>query len=180
MEFEARLRDCYPDVVRFARGLTGDPDEGDDLLQDALLKAWQGYGRLRDPSRFRFWLLRIIGNVHRSRLRRRRWRNLFGLEAGRDIPAEQQLGYEDRTWVRQALHRLPREQQEALILHEVVGLSVDETSQVQGVTPSAVKSRLARGRRGLRERLTRSESPANRPTDLTAPVEPKAAILTKE
>ena len=174
MTFETQLQTCYQDLVCFARALAGTGDEGDDLLQDALLKAWQGYSRLRDPGRFRAWALSIITNTHRSRLRRQRWRHWLSLEAVRSLAVPQDMGYEDRRMIREALHRLPLEQQEALVLHEVVGLSVEEIAGVQHVSASGVKSRLARGRSRLRRLLApraAARTPQLRPVASVPPVE---------
>lgn len=160
MSFEEQLKPLYLDAVRFARGLAGSEPDGDDLLQDALVRAWRAYPRLRDPSRFRFWLLRIIRNTHRSRARKAMLRRWFSLDRAADIPAQEGIAFEEKEVVRQALARVPRRQREALVLFEVVGMSTDEIAGLQGVTTSAVKSRLARGRVNLRriyENLTREE-----------------------
>jgi RNA polymerase sigma factor (sigma-70 family) len=153
--FEEQLEGVYADAVRFARGLAGSPADGGDLLQDALVRAWRGYPRLRDPARFRFWLLRIIGNAHRSWARRRALRRWLALEAARDVPAESGIDFAEKDAVRQALLKLPRDQRETLVLFEVLGLSVVEIAEIQAHSPSAVKSRLSRGRARLREHYQR-------------------------
>ncbi len=160
MEFEERLREVYADAMRFARGLTGSATDGDDLLQDALVRAWKAYPRLRDRDRFRGWLLKIISNAHRSGERRKRLKRWLTLDFAAAVTAPAPLALEEKEVVRLALGRLPRAQREALVLFEVLGMSVQEICHFQGTSPSAVKSRLSRGRAALRNqymRLSREE-----------------------
>lgn len=151
MSFEEQLTLVYPDILRFARGLAGSVTDGDDLLQDALMQALTAYPGLRDRNRFRFWMLRIISNRHRSLLRKRRLKQWLTLEAIWNLPAPTSLPFEEKEAVRQALAELPREQRESLVLFEIVGLSVTEIADMLEVSASAVKSRLSRGRHKLRE-----------------------------
>ncbi len=105
----------------------------------------------RTPGQFKFWLLKIIRNAHRNRARKARVRKWLSLDRAAEVPAHEGIAFEEREAVRQALRRVPRPQREALVLFEVVGMSVDEIARLQGVTTSGVQSRLARGRVRLRE-----------------------------
>jgi len=151
MGFEEELDRVYLDAVRYARGLEGSETDGDDLLQDALIRAWRAYPRLRNPGQFKFWLLKIIRNAHRNRARKARIRRWLSLDRAADVPAREGIAFEEKEAVRQALKGVPRQQREALVLYEVVGMSIEEIARLQGVTVSGVKSRLARGRVRLRE-----------------------------
>lgn len=151
MGFEDQLKTVYLDAVRYARGLAGSATEGDELLQDALVRAWRAYPRLRNPGQFRFWLLKIIRNAHRSRAAKAKIRKWVSLESASEIPAPEGITFEEKEAVRQALACVPRNQREALVLFEVLGMSVEEIARLQGVTTSGVKSRLARGRVKLRD-----------------------------
>lgn len=155
MKFEEQLKAVYPDAVRFARGLTGSETDGDDLLQDALMRAWRAYPRLRDPGRFKYWLLKIIRNAHRSRARKTVLRHWLSLNGAGDVPEPQGIEFEEKEAVRQALRKVPRPQREALVLFEVLGMSIEEIAGIQDGTASAVKSRLSRGRARLREAYER-------------------------
>ncbi|MBN1826415.1 MAG: RNA polymerase sigma factor [Candidatus Eisenbacteria bacterium] len=158
-EFEERLSEIYPGAMRFARGLEGSETDGDDLLQDALLRAWRAYPKLRDPDRFPAWLYAIIRNTHRSRARKRAIRRWISLDHAAERPAPEGIPFEEKDAVRRALARLPLPEREAILLYEVVGMPVSGVARHQGVTESAVKSRLARGRERLRktyERMNRA------------------------
>jgi RNA polymerase sigma-70 factor (ECF subfamily) len=153
--FETSLQNCYQEMVRFARSLTRSPMAADDLLQDSLIRAWRGRKRIEDPDKFRVWLFTIIRNTFRSQRRRHWWKRMTGLEAATLLPAETGLPYEEKELVRMALQTLPPIQREAVILFEVVGLSIAEITQVQHAGESAVKSRLSRGRQRLRRAYLR-------------------------
>lgn len=138
----AELRAC-------ARRLCRSSADGDDLFQEAALRALGKIDMLDSEEAFRSWFYRVLLSVHRNRVKRGFWGRLVPL--GDQEPAAEastDLGGAER--VRLALARLPAEQREAIVLHDIQELSVDEIADVQGVSPSAVKSRLVRGRRRLR------------------------------
>jgi len=151
-------------AVAFARGLCRSRSDGDDLLQEAVLRALTKLDGLRDDGAFRVWLYRIVISVHRNRCRRAFWRRLipFG-DAGDDVPADATPAAADfRTtpWspaaaeashrARRALAALPAAQREAIVLFEIEGWLVEEIAELQRISASAVKSRLARGRARMR------------------------------
>src|SRR6266403_2761779 len=59
-EFEARLAECGPLAFRVARGILRNDADAEDVAQEALLRAYRRFDRLRDPMRFRGWLVRIV------------------------------------------------------------------------------------------------------------------------
>lgn len=151
MNFETLLRPVYPDLVRYARAMTGSRADGDDLLQDVVIKAWKSFPKLRDKDRFYPWMLQILRNTFRSNLRRNWLRNWLPLDHADILAAESGLAYEEKELVRLALQALPVKQREAVVLYEVLGNTVEEIATIQNVSLSAAKSRLSRGRLKLRE-----------------------------
>jgi RNA polymerase sigma-70 factor (ECF subfamily) len=151
------LKPVYPDAVRLARAMAGSAVDGDDVLQDALMRAWKAYPYLRDKQLFKPWLLKIIGNSCRSWQRRRKLKNWVSLDFARGRPAPQGRDLEHCDLVRKALQALPPDQREAVVLFELTGASLEEVTTIQGVSLSAVKSRLARGRIRLKDRLLQLE-----------------------
>jgi RNA polymerase sigma-70 factor (ECF subfamily) len=139
-----------------ARRLARVSDEGDDLLQDAVLRAHARLDTLRDETRFRAWFFAILLSIHRSRSRRSFWRRFLPLGetlAGGAEPATVPPGDDERRRAiraRVALARLPAVQREAIVLHDVEGFPVEEVAAMQGASVPAVKSRLSRGRERLR------------------------------
>ena len=146
-------------AVQTARRLGRSVDDGDDLFQEALLRAFEKLHTLREEPRFRSWFYAVLLSVHRNRCRRHFWRRFLSLDGEREkgfdpkgMDAREQT--EDRRGAERAsraLAGLPPVQREALILFELDGFSIEEIADLQDCTISAVKSRLARGRERLRQ-----------------------------
>jgi RNA polymerase sigma-70 factor (ECF subfamily) len=152
--FQRLLEPVHDRAVAFARGVCRSRSDGDDLMQEALLRALDKLPSLRDDGAFRFWLYRVIISVHRNRYKRSFWRRLLPLEIEPAAPERnQEVGAVERA--RLALAELPHEQREAIVLFEIEGWKVEEIAEVLGVSISAVKSRLVRGRERLRTIYTR-------------------------
>lgn len=154
-----------------ARRLGRSHAEGDDLFHDAVVRAHRKLHTLRDEARFRSWFFAVLLSVHRNRTRRGFWRRFLHLDdvvaSGREPAGEDGWVREDRRFradrAARALARLPVEQRQAVVLHDIDGFSMEEIATMQGVTVSAVKSRVSRGRERLRqcyERWSRRESAA--------------------
>ena len=155
------LEPIHRQAVATARRLSRSVHDGDDLYQEAVVRAYHKLNDLRDESRFRSWFYAVLLSMHRSSVRRPR----------RDsVPIEDMLGHRDEPvgvdgtkWdderrraerAARALGGLPPVQREAIVLHDLEGFLVEEIAEMQGVTLSAVKSRLTRGRELLRRFYT--------------------------
>ncbi len=159
--FRRLVEPVHDRVLGFARSLCRSVVEGDDLFQEAMLLAFRKLDALRDEAAFRPWLYRIVISVHRSHCRRAFWRRLIPIgEAAHVDDDEAEHLYRSDGWTvdaaeanrraRNALGKLGAAQREAIVLFEIEGWLVDEIAVLQGVSVSAVKSRLARGREQLR------------------------------
>lgn len=141
-----------------ARRLCRQTDEGNDLLQEAILRAFDKLHTLRDEERFRSWFYAVLLSVHRTRTRRSFWKRFLSLDGRREEgfdpvggdlrrQAEDDAGAERAA---RALALLPDVQREAVVLFELEGFSIEEIAALQTSSIPAVKSRLARGRERLR------------------------------
>ena len=139
-------------ALAFARCLCRSRADGDDLFQESLVRALAKLETLRDDNAFRHWLYRVIVSVHRNRCRGAFWRRLVPL-GDRDVAGEDLSRGADRA--RAALSTLPAEQRETIVLFEIEGWQIDEIAALHGVSASAVKSRLVRGRDRLRAFYTK-------------------------
>jgi RNA polymerase sigma-70 factor (ECF subfamily) len=161
--FRGLLEPVYAQALAFARHISSSSSDGDDLFQEALIRALGKLDRLRDEAAFKPWLYRIVITVHRNRCRRAFWKRFIplGTVASSDEPAAHVSGdYRVADWspdaaeaarrARDALASLAPAYREAIVLFEIEGWQVDELSTLLGVSQSAVKSRLARGRAQLR------------------------------
>jgi len=155
----------------------GSEDEARDVAQEAFLKAYRALESFKREARFSTWLYQIATNLCRDRLRRRRTRaavSLEELEEAGPVIVETRPGAHERLLqmdlaraVRRAVHALPEEQREVVILKEYQGLTFLEIAQSLDVPVSTVKTRLYRGLGQLRLRLEREgiggESPVPAP-----------------
>jgi RNA polymerase sigma-70 factor (ECF subfamily) len=159
----ALLTPIHAQAATTARRLGRSADDGDDLFQEAVLRAHARISGLRDDASFRPWFFAVLLSVHRNRSRRSFWSRfvpwdaseppdgISGVAENRDLEEERHRAER----ASRALATLPAVQREAVVLHDVEGYSVEEVAEMQGVTISAVKSRLVRGRERLRRRYER-------------------------
>ncbi len=157
------LGPVHEQALRTARRLCRSPSEGDDLYQEAVLRAMDRVAELRDPAKFRAWFYQVLLSVHRARTRRGFWRRMLALEA---LPASAEpAGDDGARWederhrarrLADALATLPSEQREAIVLFEIDGFSIEEVAAMQRASVPAVKSRLTRGRDKLRAHYEKS------------------------
>lgn len=150
-----------PSLRRVGRRLTGSSAEADDLVQETLARALERRDELRDPERLKGWLLAMQRTVFLNSRRGLRPR-LEVLEGGlgKDVPLEPQGDLEAELHARTlgpamqaALASLAPEWRDALWLREVEELSYEDIAQVQGCPVGTVRSRLARARQAMFEKL---------------------------
>jgi len=143
----------------------GSEEEAKDVAQEAFLKAYRALGGFKREARFSSWLYQIATNLCRDRLRRRQTRAAVSLEELEETGpvivetrpgAHEQLQQLDLArLVRRAVHALPEEQREVVILKEYQGLTFLEIAQALDVPVSTAKTRLYRGLGQLRLQLER-------------------------
>ena len=146
------IEEHIPRLRRYARALTGTREAADDLVQDALERAWTKQHLWQPDTNLRAWLFSIMHNVHVNQVRSPQNQTLETLEdEAMELPvrATQQDGLMVRDLDR-ALRQLPVEQREVLLLVGLEQMSYEESSQVLGIPLGTVMSRLARGREKLR------------------------------
>jgi RNA polymerase sigma factor (sigma-70 family) len=140
--------------LRLARALfllTGDASEADELAQDALVRVYERWERVRQMDSPTGYLFRTALNLHRSRLRRLAARARRSTRASPQSDPAQAV--EDRDEVARALASLPDGQREALILVEWLGMETEEAGRVLRIQPVTVRVRLSRARATIRERF---------------------------
>jgi RNA polymerase sigma-70 factor (ECF subfamily) len=149
----------------------GHDADAEDLLQDTVLRAFNSYGQLREPSAARSWLFTILSRTHLNRVRTRR-RRAEMVSTDLDEPAFEAAladwapvpspADNVETWqlgeqLTQALDGLPPELRGVVLLVDVEGFTQREVAGMIGVPEGTVASRLFRARRQLRTAL---EAPA--------------------
>jgi RNA polymerase sigma-70 factor (ECF subfamily) len=132
----------------------GNPDDAADALQDALLSAYRGASGFRGNSAVTTWLHRIVVNACLDLVRRRSARPTQPLPDEPMAVETDPIGDRETSLaVTAALRTLPVEQSAAVVLVDIEGFSVEEAAQILGVPAGTVKSRCARARARLAERL---------------------------
>ena len=152
----------YPALLGSCRRALHDADLARDAAQQAVLTAMLGLGRLRDDDRFGAWLIGIGLNVCRSLMEPRR-RSAASVDVDRCDPAGPAASQPDlqvqlesaevARRVRLAIGRLPPGQRQAVTLFYLAGLTHAEIAEELGTEPGAVKTRLYKARRSLRNPL---------------------------
>jgi len=147
---------ALPRLRRFARTITRNPIDADDLVQIAIERALLRFGQWRPESKFESWMFGIIRNawIDEVRSRQRRDRVFAPAEIGEhvgDVSSEAQL---NRLSMQRALLALPEEQRMVVALVLIEGLSYKEAADVLEVPIGTVTSRLARGREALQKSLS--------------------------
>lgn len=152
-DFKSELLALIPFLRAFARSLTGNQEGADDLAQETLVKAWQSRATFIPGTNLKAWLFTILRNELHSR-RRRDWRQShWDEDAAERVPtaADAQVWSSELCDTAHALHCLPNDQREAVILVGAAGFSYEEAAEICGTPLGTIKSRVARGRTALLE-----------------------------
>jgi RNA polymerase sigma-70 factor (ECF subfamily) len=162
-EFERLALPHLALLYRVAYRLAGNRADAEDLVQDAFLRAYQGFHGFRYGTNFRAWLLTILRHAHIDRLRKlaaappmEPWEKaeqvLDGSHQGADL-IERALDDAVEDEIEQALNSLPIQQRLAVILADQEEMSYEEIAGVLGCPVGTVRSRLHHGRAMLRQHL---------------------------
>jgi RNA polymerase sigma-70 factor (ECF subfamily) len=142
--------------------ILGDPDDAKEATQDAYLKAWRGLKGFRGDSAFETWLYRVASNAalskHRGRRRRQSHETGVGDEMLTEIASPRSVENEAGAKVEvkaleSALATLPEHYRTAVVLRDVYGLGIEEIAQQLGITETAAKVRVHRGRKKLKDEV---------------------------
>jgi RNA polymerase sigma-70 factor (ECF subfamily) len=159
-EFEERLTECGPLAFRVARGVLRNTADAEDVAQEALLRAYRRFDRLRDRTRFRAWLVRIAFRLAldraRSSKRRELRETLWSRPERRPSPPTAEdaaASSEFQARLDRAMDELPEKLRLVLLLAAIEGRTIDEVSEMLGIPAGTVKSRLFFARKQLAEKL---------------------------
>jgi len=149
----------------------GDYQDANDCAQETFMKAFKSINRFRFESAFSTWLYQIAINTCKNRIKSSayRWKKkTVSLEIsngskngnpcseivnGSPTPAMALEKKERMMWIQKAINSLPEEQNQVVVLRDIQGLSYQDISDITGLNLGTVKSRLARGRLELKNKL---------------------------
>jgi RNA polymerase sigma-70 factor, ECF subfamily len=171
--FDEIARQAYPDVFSLAEYLTGSKEDGEDVAQNALTRAWRHIGKFRGESLFSTWLHRITTNAaltHLSKRQRYRQKEELGIfsddlsdeETTLIVPVDNSTDHNPETQTEntllseqldKALQGLKLKYRQVVILRNVYDMPYAEVANVLGITENAAKVRLHRALKSLRDEL---------------------------
>jgi RNA polymerase sigma factor (sigma-70 family) len=159
--FEAQVMPHLDAAYRFARWLCRSSQDADDLVQDAVLRAFRGFDTLRGTN-VKAWLLTIVRNCHSTSLKQRQRGQLVPIPEEDEVdggpalvadgpgPESLAIASDQQRSLDQIMRTLPDEYREILILREIEDMDYREIAQVISVPIGTVMSRLARARAALK------------------------------
>ena len=160
--FEELAMPLFDQLYNFARWLTQNRDEAEDLVQETYFKALKGFSSFQLGTNFRAWMYRILRNTFLTSRTGLRATMTVPLDPEEDLP-EPALKREtpetilidrsNRQLVHSAIEQLPVHFREALLLCDVEEMSYQEIAETLSIPIGTVMSRLSRARRALGERL---------------------------
>ena len=151
-----------PDLRRYARSLTGDAWNADDLVQDTLERACDRWQLWSAGGDLRAWLFTLMHNLFVDGARR------AGRQSGQRVDIDDAAnelvapaaGIEQALDLQRCLLRLPEDQREVLLLVSLEDLGYEEIARITGVPVGTVMARLSRARSRLRELMEGRQPPA--------------------
>jgi RNA polymerase sigma-70 factor (ECF subfamily) len=168
-DFLDLLMPLYPRALAYAQTITGSLMDGEDLVSDAVLRAYSRFEQLRNRERFREWFFAILLNRFRNLRSRQLLRpltlvadpaghNAFWEATARVSGDPAELGYQ-LTLVKELLARLNPRERETLLLLGPAGFEVDEVARMQRASRRAVIQRAYRARQKLAKLMPEGARP---------------------
>ena len=150
--FDRVVAVMHKDMFRYATWLCRDPSIAEEVVQEALLRAWKSLDALREESAAKPWLLTIVRRENARYFERKR---LETVDIDSLTPAQSALLAEgddsEVREVREAIYRLDDDYREPLVLQVLLGHSTKEIAELMGLKQGAVLTRLHRARLKLRD-----------------------------
>lgn len=150
-----QVKQCQDGLYRLALCMLQNHQDAEDVLQDTILTAYEKLYSLRDPSKFKPWIMRILSNISNEMLRKNK--NILSMNNideqipfdGKDICISLSL------W--DAVKSLDKPYQSVVVLFYYEDMTIKEISTVTGLSQAAVKTRLTRARHQLKIILDKGE-----------------------
>ena len=156
--FDQLVAVFHADMYRYAAWLSRDKAIAEDVVQEALLRAWKSLDALRDDSAAKQWLLTIVRRENARYFERRRLEtvdidNLTASQAALIAEAPN----EELNDLREAIYGLEDDYREPLVLQVLMGYSTNEIGELMGLKQGAVLTRLHRARLKLKDKVAAEE-----------------------
>lgn len=164
--FLEHLRPHYNDAVKYCRALTFriSIDDAEDLFQQSVLKGLENFSKLNEKEKFKSWFFKIITNEFINQTRKAFWKRFLPLDENLNHSRMPEIFQEiEQTEKNNILHHalgmLSVKERSCILLFELADFSIEDIKKIQNEKSlSAVKSRLSRARRKLKEQILKLEA----------------------
>ncbi|NND46177.1 MAG: sigma-70 family RNA polymerase sigma factor [Woeseiaceae bacterium] len=148
----------HADMYRYAAWLCRDKAIAEDVVQEALLRAWKSLDALRDDAAAKHWLLTIVRRENARYFERRRLEtvDIDNLTASQSVLLAEAPN-EELDELRESIYELDDDYREPLVLQVLMGYSTNEIGELMGLKQGAVLTRLHRARLKLKEKMADEE-----------------------
>ncbi len=147
--FDALVRELRPELYRYAFWLSRSRSVADDVVQEALLRAWKAFGDLRETGSTKQWLVTIVRREHARLYERKRFDTVDITDYEEEIAATSDDD-PDLGKMRQAIFRLDDAYREPLALQVLLGHTTREIAELTDLNEATVLTRLHRARHRLK------------------------------
>jgi len=159
--FETKVLPSKNKLFRFALRLLGNEDEAQDVVQEVLIKVWNGRESMHQINNWEAWCMRLTKNLSLDRLRAQQRKATDSLVVGMEVrqdglsPYEKTELTESMQQVSKLMASLPEKQRQVMHLRDVEGYSYNEICEILELDMSQVKISLFRARNSVREKLVK-------------------------
>lgn len=159
--FENRVLPSKNKLFRFAVRLLGNQEDAQDVVQEVLIKVWNGRDTMHQINNWEAWCMRLTKNLSLDRLRAQQRKATDSMQTGFEIKQEGLTPYdkteltESMQQVSQLIASLPEKQRQVMHLRDVEGYSYNEICEILELDMSQVKISLFRARNSVREKLVK-------------------------
>ena len=157
--FQIRVLPAKNKLYRFAYRLLNDEEEARDVVQEVMIKVWNGRERMDEVQNWEAWCMHITKNLSFDRIRSRQRKSTDRMEEGFDARSQTlspqettELG-ESMIQINQLIAALPEKQRQVIHLRDIEGYSYSEICEILDLDMSQVKVNLFCARNFVRERL---------------------------
>ena len=158
--FDRLVSIWHRDMYRYAVWLSRDPAIAEDVVQEAMLRAWKSLDALREDEAAKQWVLTIVRRENARYFERKR---LETVDIDNLTPSQSAMLAEssdtDLDDVREAIYKLDDDYREPLVLQVLMGHSTKEIAELMDIKPGAVLTRLHRARIKLRDEIGEGAAP---------------------
>jgi len=159
--FQNRVLPVKNKLFRFALRFLGNEDEAKDVVQEVLIKVWNGRDNMNEVQNWEAWCMRITKNLSLDRIRSLSRRQTLSIETTFDIrqhdltPHENTEQNESMQRISKLIAMLPEKQRQIIHLRDIEGYSYNEICEILELDMNQVKVNLFRARTAVREQLTK-------------------------